>query len=144
MFPTLEEMNDRYPHLYQNQPYLRYNANIESTLYIFTCQDNLIKVRNSIIQILKEILQQHTMPQHVSKIIDQKIIKSNLLKVDTSRMDLFEVTPHSSFSITDTLRFLIPKSLTSMLTQELKKPSHQIIPITQKFTDQLMDLLFKI
>jgi hypothetical protein len=142
MLPTLEEMNDRYPLIYNNHPCLKCNNETETTLHTFTCQENLINIRTSIIQILREILKEHTNPQKAEQILNKHIIKSNLLAIDKSRINSFETTPYSTFSIADTLRFLIPKSLTTTLTRTLKKTRTQLIPIIQKFTDRLTKELY--
>lgn len=115
MLLTLEEINDHYPDLYNNQSCLKCHTNIESTIHIFTCQHQLNYIKASICNILKDILQQHTTYDYTLEIINQKIRNSNLLKIDTLQLHSFKTTSQSNFLITDTLRFLILKSLTNTL-----------------------------
>lgn len=135
MLPTLEKMNDQYPDLSKDQLCLKCNSNMKSSIYVFTCQDQLKQLQTSIPDVLNEILQQYTSNKHVTEIIKKYIKKSNLLKIDSSRINSFKTMSQSFFSIIDTLHFLIPISLTNTISRELKKTKQQIVPIIQKFTD---------
>lgn len=82
MLPILEEMNDRYPNLYKNQPCLKCNNAIETSLYVFTCQNLLEEVQNSIKKILIDVINKYTIQKYTETIINRKLAKSNLLRID--------------------------------------------------------------
>lgn len=124
--PTLDVMFKRYPHLYPNNIYPVCKESAETNTYVFMCQtrkkNTLEKLHIAIIKAISKF----SSVTLVTKITNDYIKPSNLFKIDPLCSNTADVTKNSTFSITDTIRFLIPKSLTYHIRTKLKA-NHQTV-----------------
>lgn len=93
----------------------------ETNMHIFICplrrKLTIAKISNAIIKAITPF----SICKKVTEFINATTKSSNLFKIDNYRINTTRVTELSVFSITDTVQFLISKSLVYYIQKKLKK-----------------------
>lgn len=142
--PTLDEMFGHYPNTYKDDFCPLCKTIKETNTHIFTCPTRrkltIAKLSSSIIKAITPF----ATTKEAIEFTKTHIRPSNLFTIDHARINLTEVTKNSNFSITDTFRFLIPKSLVSYIRKHLKKSSQTTKLIISKISQNLIIALKEI
>lgn len=120
------------------------NLDIETSTYVFICT----KIRSqSLTQLYIRLFYTLILNSSSSKaleIVNKYIKPSNLFRIDLNWINSSKIFPNSIFLFTDTVRFLIPKSLVYLFEWNLKQQDFYlkkiISDISKKFTTILKSI----
>jgi hypothetical protein len=141
--PTLDSLHEAEPALYKTNICPRCKTHKETQLHFNFCPSNQYNIRDTIKLILEKLILKKKNANTARILINHDLKNINFLKIDPNRIDNPEAKPESRFSITDTIRGLIPKSLFRFIKRHLTTDTKEIKQIVRNFAKQITEEISK-